>query len=231
MPFAWHVILNGQGERGWNLGKLARGLLVVSLLFGLSYPLAWGLGWPDGLTTAWKGAGVALLALLAAVEARNRDGWLLAGLLGCGALGDVLLVGSMTAGAIAFMIGHVLAIWLYLRNRRERLSPSQRALALLVIPASVLIAWSLPADRGQALGVAVYALFVSAMAAAAWTSRFPRYVTGMGAMMFLASDLLIFARMGALEGAAWAGLAIWLLYYVGQLLIALGVRRVLAGEP
>ena len=93
----------------------------------------------------------------------------------------------------------------------------------------MLIAWSLPADRGQAPGVALYALFVAAMAAAAWTSRFPRYLAGIGAMMFLASDLLIFARMGALAGVVWVGLAIWLLYYAGQLLIALGVARALRG--
>jgi uncharacterized membrane protein YhhN len=210
------------------LAKLSRGLLVAGLLFGLSYSLVWGLGWPAGLTTAWKGAGVGLLALLAASEARSRDGWLLAGLLGFGALGDVLLVGSMTAGAIAFMIGHVLAIWLFLRNRRPSLTVSQRALAFLVIPASVLIAWLLPADRAQATGVAVYALFVAAMAATAWASRFPRYVTGIGAMMFLASDLIIFARMGPLAGAAWAATLIWLLYYAGQLLITLGVTRVLS---
>ena len=209
------------------MAKLARMLLVVSLVVGFGYPLIWGLGWPAGLTTAWKGAGVGLLALLAAIEARNLDGWLLAGLLGCGALGDVLLEGSLIAGAIAFAIGHVVAIWLYLRNRRERLSASQRALALLIIPACLVIAWSLPSDQGQALGAVVYALFVAAMAASAWTSRFPRYLTGIGAMMFLASELLIFARMGPLAGAAGAGLAIWLLYYAGQLLIALGVRRVL----
>ena len=210
------------------MSRAARGLLVVSLLFGLSYPLVWGLGWPESWTTAWKGAGVGLLALLAAVEARDLDGWLLAGLLGCGALGDILLVGSLNMGAVAFMVGHVVAIWLYLRNRRPRLSASQRALVFLVVPASVLIAWSLPTDRGQAPGVAVYAAFVSAMAAVAWSSRFPRYVTGIGAMMFLSSDLIIFARMGPLAGAAGVGPASWLLYYAGQVLIALGVRNVLS---
>ncbi|MGH6781210.1 MAG: lysoplasmalogenase family protein [Sphingomonadaceae bacterium] len=212
------------------MSKTARGLLIASLFFGLSYPLIWDLGWPVAATTAWKGAGVGLLALLAAVETRGKDGWLLAAALGLGALGDVLLVGSMTMGALAFAIGHGIAIWLYLRNRRAALTSSQRMLALLVIPATVLIAWSLPADRAQAPGVAVYALFVAAMAAAAWTSRFPRYRTGIGAMMFVVSDLLIFARMGPLAGAAWAGLAIWLLYYVGQLLIWLGVRQGLRGR-
>lgn len=216
--------VEGKGE---DLSKTARWLVIASLFFGLTYPLVWDLGWPDMASTAWKGTCVGLLALAAAVEARGRDGWLLTALLGFGALGDVLLVGSMTAGAIAFMLGHVLAIWLYLRNRRAVLSSSQRALAMLVIPASVFIAWSLPADRAQAPGVAVYALFVAAMAAAAWISRFPRYRTGIGAMMFVVSDLLIFARMGPLAGAAWVGPAIWLLYYVGQLLIALGVMKTL----
>ncbi|MCJ8156201.1 lysoplasmalogenase [Sphingomonas sp. LaA6.9] len=205
------------------LGGVSRGLLIASLFFGLSYPLIWNLGWPEAASTAGKGAGVALLALAAAIEARDGDGWRLTAVMGFGALGDILLVSSMTTGAIAFVIGHIIAIWLYLRNRRARLSPSQRALALVVIPGSVLIAWLLPADRAQAPGVAIYALFVAAMAAAAWISRFPRYRTGIGAMMFLASDLFIFARMGPLEGAAWAGLVIWLLYYVGQMLIALGV--------
>jgi hypothetical protein len=37
------------------------------------------------------------------------------------------------------------------------------------------------------------------------------------------SDLLIFARMGPLAEAGWAGLAIWLFYYGGVLMIATGV--------
>ena len=213
------------------MGTWGRGLLVVSLLIGLSYPLIWGLGWPQAATTAWKGAGVGLLALMAASEARNLDGWLLAGALALGALGDVLFESILALSAVAFMVGHVVATALYLRHRRERLAASQRARALLVIPVAVLIAWLLPADRGLLPGAAVYALFVAAMAAAASTSRFPRYLTGIGAMMFVASDLLIFARMGPLAGAAWVSLAIWLLYYVGQLMIALGVRRVLTSNP
>jgi uncharacterized membrane protein YhhN len=221
----------GQDDEWPEFGKLTRRLLVGSLLLGLGYPLIWVCDWPEIVKTGWKGAGVGLLALLTAFEARHRDGWLLAALLAFGALGDVLIESSLTLGAIAFMIGHFVAIALYLRNRRQRLSFSQRALALLVIPASVLIAWSLPAERGQAPGVAFYALFVAAMAAAAWTSRFPRYVTGIGAMMFLASDLLIFARMGPLEYARGVGLAIWLLYYLGQVMIALGARRVLTNNP
>jgi uncharacterized membrane protein YhhN len=61
------------------------------------------------------------------------------------------------------------------------------------------------------------------MAAAAWTSSFPRYRVGLGAVLFVASDLLIFARMGPLAASALPGLLVWPLYYFGQVLIATGV--------
>ena len=107
------------------------------------------------------------------------------------------------------------------------MASSQRILAIIVVPLATFIAWSLPADRSLAGGVALYALFVAAMAGAAWASRFPRLRTGIGAMMFLLSDLLIFARMGVLEGSVWVSPTIWLLYYLGQFLIFLGVMRTL----
>ena len=86
-------------------------------------------------------------------------------------------------------------------------------------------------DRASAPGVAVYAAGLAAMAASAWLSRFPRHQVALGAVMFLASDLLIFARSGPLAGAAWLGLAIWGLYFAGQALIATSVARVAASEP
>jgi uncharacterized membrane protein YhhN len=37
------------------------------------------------------------------------------------------------------------------------------------------------------------------MAAAAWSSRFPRYRVGAGAVLFVISDWLIFSRMGSFD--------------------------------
>jgi uncharacterized membrane protein YhhN len=85
----------------------------------------------------------------------------------------------------------------------------------------------LPSDRAGAPAVALYALGLAAMAAFAWLSRFPRYRVGIGALMFVVSDLLIFARSGPLHGQEWVGYAIWTLYFGGQLLIVLGVTRTL----
>lgn len=211
-------------------GSLARIALIGAVIAGTSYlyVVATGMAGPPAIV--WKGAGVGLLALYAALQARSSDGWLIALVMAFGAIGDVLLDAmGMVPGAAAFIVGHIFAIALYLRNRRSSLSSSQKWLATLVLPLSVLIAvWSVPQDVRPVIGT--YTAFVSSMAAAAWISRFPRYRTGIGAMMFLASDLLIFARMGPLAGSAWAGFAVWGLYFAGQLLIVLGVTRTLAGS-
>ena len=77
---------------------------------------------------------------------------------------------------------------------------------------------------------AAYSLFVAAMAAAAWASRFPRYRTGIGAMMFLASDLFIFAGEGEVLPKDVTMWLVWPLYFAGQALIAWGVVRTLGKE-
>ena len=68
-----------------------------------------------------------------------------------------------------------------------------------------------------------YSAIVGAIAAAAWTSRFPRYRVGLGAVMFVVSDLLIFAREAAVLPDLVTGWLIWPLYYFGQFLITVGV--------
>ena len=144
-----------------------------------------------------------------------------------GALGDVLLETSgLTTGALAFVVGHVLAMLLYFRNWRPHITFSQRLLAALVVPLSVFIAVTL-VPPSYMVSITVYTVFVAGMAASAWTSRFPRYRVGLGAMMFLASDLLIFARIGPLATSPVPGVLIWPLYFGGQVLIAYGVVRTL----
>lgn len=206
-------------------------LLIASVAAGFVYPLLWTSGLSDTALIALKGMGVGLLALLAVTQARRRDGWLLAGVMGLGALGDVLLDIRFEAGVVAFGVGHIVAIALYWRNRRSGPALSQRALAAtLLLSGTVMPFFLIEGDDPRLIGLVGYSLLLSAMAAMAWLSRFPRYRTGLGALMFLASDALIAARMGALSDATWASYAIWLLYYVGQLLIFLGVSATLRSD-
>ena len=210
--------------------RLARLALIAAVIGGVSYIASWPLDLSPPAGLAWKGTGVGFLALYAALKARSTDGWLLAAVMTFGVLGDVLLGINFIVGALAFLLGHLVAIGLYLRNRRARLSFSQRAFALMLIPATVIIAFLLPGDRAQAPGVAFYSLGLAVMTALAWTSRFPRFQVGLGAVMFLVSDLLIFGRMGPLPDNFLVGLSVWGLYFGGQLMICLGVSRALARD-
>lgn len=206
--------------------RILRIILWASVLGGVSYLWAVIPGLSGNDIVAWKGTGVALLAIYAALAARSADGWLLAAVMALGALGDVLLDINFTAGAASFAVGHMVAIALYLRHRRATLTGSQAALGFVLAVGTPLISWLLT-HRPDVTG---YAVLLGAMAGSAWTSRFPRYRTGLGAVLFVASDLLIFARMGPLAGSALASIAIWALYYGGQLLITLGVTQTLKGD-
>lgn len=216
------------GEAGWDR---ARWLWWLALVGGISFFIAVFQRLDGPAIWAWKTSGVGLLALWAAANARGANGWLIAAALGFGALGDWLLDAiGLPPGAAAFAVGHVIAITLYLRNRRLSLTPSQRLLGWLTIPASFVIVWAMLSPLPGWWHAAIYTLFVAAMAAAAWTSRFPRYRTGIGAMLFLASDLFIFAAEGGVLTRDVTMWLIWPLYFAGQALIAWGVVSTLAKE-
>jgi uncharacterized membrane protein YhhN len=204
-----------------------RVVLNLALLAGVTYLVPATLGWTGGGVIVWKGLGVGLLALHAVTRARSRDGWLLAGVLAAGALGDVLLDAvSLLAGATAFAIGHVVAIVLYLGNQRSASTASQTAAAIALASLTPAIAWALTSRPD----VALYSVLLGIMAALAWRSRFSRYRTGIGAAAFVASDLLIFATMGMIASGPMTGFLIWALYFGGQALIATGVITTLSAE-
>ena len=209
---------------GWLFG--------AALVAGASYCLeAWGLVEPGAWGPVWKTSGVALLAVWAATRARSADGWLLTGALALGALGDLLLeTHGLVVGGGAFAAGHLVACVLYWRNRREALTRSQKAFGWLLAPATIGIAALFAAPAGGAVQAGAYSAFLGVMAALAGTSRFPRYRVGLGAVLFVVSDLLIFSRFGPLEGSVVPSLLIWPTYFAAQALIAWGVSQALSSD-
>ncbi len=204
--------------------------LLASLVAGMSFFFVRDGALAGLFKMAWKGAGVALLAVYALIRAPGTDGKMLAAVMAFGAAGDMAIEISLEAGAASFFVGHVIAIALYARHRRTSLTPTQKATAVALLLGTPLIAFLLPADRSAAPGVALYALALGGMAAAAWSSAFPRYRVGLGAVLFVVSDLLIFSRMGPLRASPLPDLLIWPLYYLGQLLICTGAVGFLRGK-
>ena len=201
--------------------------LLASLAFGLSYPFVYQLGVPGLVATLWKMGGVGFLVPYAL--RRHHDGGFLwiAAVLALYALADGVLEAHLIWGGAIFAVGHVVAILFFLRHSRLVVAPSQRLLAFALLLGTPFIAWFLPADRGAALQVTLYAMIVGAMAAAAWISHFPRYRVGMGAVLFVISDLILVAQLGPLDGWFAQGFAVWYLYYPGVFLIATGVVQTL----
>ena len=197
--------------------------LLASLIAGISYYFIRQGTVPDIYEWAWKGVGVALLAVYALTRHKGADSRQIAAVMAFGALGDVLIELQLEAGAVAFLIGHLIAIQLYRRHRRESLTFSQKAAGLVMLVLIPVIAFMLPTERAAAPGITLYSAGLAAMTAAAWTSSFPRYRVALGAVMFAVSDLLIFSRMGPLAQSPLPDLLIWPLYYFGQFLICVGV--------
>ena len=197
--------------------------LLASLVAGVAYYVLKDAPLGGVQLMLLKGLGVALLAVYALRRTTGPDGRLIALALALGAVGDMAIEVSFTAGGGAFFLGHLVAIALYLRNRRPAPSASQRLAALALLVMTPLVSWLLSRDAA----VTLYATGLGAMAATAWLSRFGRYRVGTGAVMFVVSDWLIFSRMGALDLAPLPDLLIWPLYYFGQFLIATGVVQAL----
>ncbi|MEM1131644.1 MAG: lysoplasmalogenase family protein [Pseudomonadota bacterium] len=207
-----------------------RPFLILSLVFAIGFPFLRDGPVPESLLMVWKAGAVAMLALYAARRLKSLHGWLLCGALALSALGDALIVLNLTWGALAFLVSHIVAIMLYARNRREIVTPSQRLLAITLVIVVPLLSHLV--SYGEAgWGLILYGLGLGLMAGMAWTSRFPRYRVGLGAVLFVLSDLCIFALMGISKDAWLINQAVWPLYYAGQLMIATGVVRFLRVRP
>lgn len=202
-----------------------RPYLLTSIAAALGYYLLREGELGDIYLATLKGSSVGLLAIYAWHRSHSRDVHLIAGVMALGALGDVAMEFWFQVGGLLFFAAHTLAIALYLQphNRRVRHTPSQKAAAVALLLLTPVTSYLLSKD----LNVGLYGLALGGMAASAWMSRFSRYHVGIGALFFVASDLLIFARMG---GAALGDLPHWLIwpiYYVGQFLICTGVVQTL----
>ena len=206
-----------------------RPLVFASIAAALAFYYLRVSPWPELYLIPLKGAAVGLLALYLWLRHSSPDARLMAWAFAVATIGDVALEieTERMIGGLLFFAYHVLAMGVYLRNRRPQLAPTQKAAVVAMLLLTPLIGWLLPADRDQALSVALYALALGAMAASAWASVFPRYRVGAGAALFLLSDLLLFAEMGPLQGNVVPQILVWPVYYLGQLLIATGVAQTL----
>jgi uncharacterized membrane protein YhhN len=204
--------------------RASKMLLMAALVLGLAYLLDdFGLGAPYPLNVIIKAGGVVLLGAYALKQGRV---WLGLGLL-AGSAGDAFLALQPTQqalGILAFGIGHLIYIGLFadqLRRKGNRGLPGYLATLVLIVFGAVMLIALQPHFGDLRIAASVYNGIILVMAALALIGRAPPLAT-LGALLFVVSDSVLAWRMfaGMLD---WAGPVVWVCYFGGQALIALGL--------
>lgn len=186
---------------------------------------------PSWRRTLAKAGSVALLALLAIIEGGP---WLLVAALLLSAAGDAFLAQEgekpFLGGLASFLAAHlayVALFWTHGGGIEILLAqPWRLALpAVALLATAVLLRRLLPAVGAPLrLPVTAYVAAILAMMAAAATVPAPIVV--LGAALFVASDAILAVERFLLAPAsphrAWAGPAVWVLYWLAQAAITLG---------
>ena len=203
---------------------LAGGLTAAGAALALLYWAGFAGGPPSVPKSAVKTGSVLALAL--AGTAAGAPGLVVAGL-ALGAAGDLFL---SRAGTVAFLAGMAAFAAGHLAYGAEFLAPGVRppaipALALIALALSTE-AWLAPRTGALRWPVRGYVAVITLMALAALTLPSSRWPALLGALLFLASDLLLALELFVLPGGGLkraAGRALWAAYWSGQALILWGM--------
>lgn len=209
-------------RRPWLLGSLASAIAFY-LLFDAEIGGLYLIG--------FKGAAVGFLAIYALLRHTGPDARLLAGSLAIAAAADVMLELYPAYALMLFFAAHLFALALFLRNGRPLPSRSQKTAAVAILVLIPLIVAIRTVGQPGFASASLYALTLSAMAAAAWMSRFSRYRVGAGALLIAAAQFLIVTGLSSTWSPQAAMRVSWPLYYIGQFLLATGVIQSLRREP
>lgn len=198
---------------------------------------------PVGLAEVWywpvlKASSIVILGLIA-LFARSR---LLATGLLFGALGDALLAWSPETflyGALAFLIGHLFYIALFLRAGlgvgAALKSPPRLIGAIVLIATAIGMTYLLaPSDNAMFVPISVYTGVLTLMALTSFTLPATRWLAMAGAVLFFISDGFVAWNMFHHDPnpafAYWRSFAGWMIYWAGQAAICFGALGLHKGE-
>ncbi|MEO0871921.1 MAG: lysoplasmalogenase family protein, partial [Pseudomonadota bacterium] len=183
--------------------------LVASLIAGIAYYFVWNNAIGGLWLIALKGAGVGFLAVYVFRRTQGAEGAILTLVLTLSAAADMVLVINFMGGGVLFALSHMLAVYFYTRHRARPVVPWRVGTGFLLMLLTPLVTWFLTLDWL----IVVYSAFLGLMAAVAFMSRFPASRVGLGAVLFIISDWLIFSRMGPYDLAPLPDILVWPTYY------------------
>jgi uncharacterized membrane protein YhhN len=205
------------------------GSLYIALALGALYGAAFCYR-DRGLTGLLvKTGSTALLALYAFVEGGPL---LLVAGLAASAVGDAFLAGKaerwLLPGMGAFFLAHAFYVALFWQLGEGSLDlPVKLAQAVLVFAGVTFAFWLMPSvDKPMRNPVIAYTAVILMMGAAAISLPDAYRLVSLGALMFIASDVILslqlFRKPPELPASVPSSLAVWILYFGGQVLISWG---------
>ena len=204
-----------------------RPFLLASLAAAVSYWFVADDGVAGLALMVWKGVAVLALSAYALRRAGHLGGKAIAFYLLLSAAGTMAVEFSYLFAGIAFAAAQLVATVYFLSNRRKKRSASQTAAAVALLLGVPILAILFTYPQPNWMLASAYTILLAAMAASAWISRFSRYRVGIGAVLYVLSDLILLGEVAERLPQELADWLVWPLYYVGQLMIATGVVQTL----
>ena len=211
------------------------GVFITSLVLGAAYWAVWCYREKGLAGLLVKTGSVALLSVWAFLMGGPV---LLVAALALSAAGDAFLAGKaerwLLPGMAAFFLAHAAYVPLFwLLGEGGWTWPVKAGQAALVVGGVLFARWLLPSvEPKMRVPVILYTAVILMMGAAALALPGAYWLATLGALMFIASDVilsfLLFRQPKDQPANIPASLAVWGLYFGGQVLIALGVTGGLA---
>lgn len=207
--------------------------IICATLYGFSAlpPVMVG---PISLLTAVKGVSIFLVVLFMIPHMARFDvAFIALGMIASG-VGDILIqdeiifasgLSGVDAAIYAFGTAQILYSIVFLANisDADQLTSIRFSIGGGIWGILVLLAFYTYPNRDLIpLNVIVYTGLITLMATTALVSRYPLYMVGIGGVLFLTADALLGANL-VFQLNHSATPIIWPCYYIGQLLIAIGV--------
>ncbi len=195
------------------IGALARSGVAFEELAGL----------PKPLIVAIKGLFSLLLALSVLIARKGRASFLIGIALAISAFADMALVTIGTvAGGVGFAAAHGFAGYAYFITRRASNHWLRWTAAVAVPIVSVGASYLVLRNTDQPIVLALFPIVSGGMATLAILSRFPLWLSGLGAAIFVLSDILFLAHIGILQSSGSLGYLTWASYAIGYAMVAKG---------